>query len=280
MVHGVREASVQEIARTVPGIRASDLQLAFVLDGEESAAAFKAEPFDSELLGLKIGRITALSARSASSYNTLLSTLLQRVQDEGYAQVLRRTGIERLEEIWALGHHGFELMDVGVVFGRTLSSVLEAAPHADLSIREASDADVQAIVRQMVSDPWGSRYEADPSYSAERVRALRASWLSNSHRGRAAFLVGVLDRQPAGYVTCLLDTTTRHGEIELVGTLPAHRGRKVASRILEHALAWFSTRASFVTVRTQATNYAAAALYEKSGFTLHASDVTFRRTAA
>ena len=54
------------------------------------------------------------------------------------------------------------------------------------------------------------------------------------------------------------------------------RGRRVAARILAAAVSWLSTRATLVTVRTQATNVAAATLYERSGFTLHASDLTFR----
>jgi hypothetical protein len=41
-------------------------------------------------------------------------------------------------------------------------------------------------------------------------------------------------------------------------------------------MAWFLSKAELVTVRTQATNYAAANLYERAGFTLRSSDLTFR----
>jgi GNAT superfamily N-acetyltransferase len=149
----------------------------------------------------------------------------------------------------------------------------------DLIVRPSTDADMEAIVAAMVGQPWGSRYESDPAYDAGRIRDLRGRWLWNSHRGRAdVVLVGILDGRPAGYVTCRLDRSTGHGEIELVGTLPEFRGRRVASRILAHATAWFSTRATAVTVRTQATNIAAANLYETGGFTLRSSDMTFRLT--
>ncbi len=85
-----------------------------------------------------------------------------------------------------------------------------------------------------------------------------------------------MEGQAAGYVTCNVDGRTGIGEIELVGTMPAFRGRRVASRVMEHALWWFGTRTSLVTVRTQATNIGAATLYERAGFTLHSSDLTFR----
>jgi ribosomal protein S18 acetylase RimI-like enzyme len=277
MGYEVREATAQEITHQLTNISPSDIELGLMIIDESGAAAFRAEPFDSQHLGFRIGRMTGLSAANAAGYDGLIAALLNRTGAAGYRQILRRTGLECREEIWALGRHGFELMDVGVVFGCTFRSIREAPPATDLAIRQATDSDVAAVVAQMLEQPWDSRYEADPTYSLERVRALRSTWLWNSHRGRAAmFLVGVIDGAPAGYVTCLLDAAAERGEIELVGTLPAYRGRRVASRVLEHALAWFSSRVSLVTVRTQATNYAAAALYEKSGFTLHASDVTFR----
>ena len=168
-------------------------------------------------------------------------------------------------------------MDVGVTFSRTLRGPIEPAVHEDLTIRPSTDDDIEQIVEAMVRDPWGSRYESDPAYEPARVRELRTRWLWNSHRGRAdVVLVGVLDGRPAGYVTCRLDHGAGTGDIELVGTLPGFRGRRVASRVLADAVAWFSMRTAVVTVRTQATNIAAANLYESGGFTLRGSDMTFR----
>lgn len=268
----VREASAGEF----PGCDSSKIAFAWVC-GPNTALAFGPEPFDSAVLGLRIGRILFASAESADTHRLLLAELTGRARREGYDQVLRRTAIENLAEVWALEHSGFELMDVGVTFGRQLNGPLDAVIHDDLSIRPSTDADIDQIVRVMVHDPWNSRYESDPAYETSRVQELRARWLWNSHRGRAdVVLVGVLDGRPAGYVTCRLDRASGHGEIELVGTLPGFRGRRVAARVLAHAVSWLSTRTTLVTVRTQATNVAAAHLYETAGFTLRSSDVTFR----
>jgi GNAT superfamily N-acetyltransferase len=243
---------------------------------------FTRDAFDSELLGLEIGRITEVPATSTSELRALFDRLLVSASAEGYDQVLRRSALGNLQEIWALEGSGFELMDVGVTFGQRVTAGTRPVAgggdcNGDLRIALSTDEAVEAIVHEMVLQPWGSRYEADPAYDVERVRALRRQWLLNSHRGRAhAFFVGWLDGRPAGYVTCLVDADARTGEVELVGTLPGFRGRRVAPRILENALAWFSARVDFVTVRTQATNFTAAALYGRAGFTLHASDMTFR----
>jgi GNAT superfamily N-acetyltransferase len=277
----VRDARAEEIAARFAGIPPSAVAVGLVLEpssgADGGALAFGPEPFDTEVLGLRIGRIGSASAPSRDGYRALFDELAARATREGYQQILRRTGLENLAEVWALEGAGFELMDVGVTFARTLRGPIEPAVHEDLTIRPSTDDDIGQIVEAMVRDPWGSRYESDPAYEAGRVRELRTRWLWNSHRGRAdAVLVGVLDGRPAGYVTCRLDRGDGPGEIELVGTLPGFRGRRVAARVLAHAVAWFSTRTTAVTVRTQATNIAAANLYESGGFTLRGSDMTFR----
>ncbi len=278
----VRDARAEEIAARFAGIVPSTVAVGLVLEtapagGPGGALAFAPEPFDSSVLGLRIGRIVSASAPSSSAWLALLAELGRRARLEGYDQILRRTGLENLPEIWALEGAGFELMDVGVTFSRTLRGPIAPGVHEDLTIRPSTDDDIAQIVEAMVRDPWGSRYESDPAYDASRVRDLRTRWLWNSHRGRAdVILVGVLDGRPAGYVTCRLDHGGGPGEVELVGTLPGFRGRRVASRVLADAVAWFSTRTTVVTVRTQATNIAAANLYESGGFTLRGSDMTFR----
>jgi ribosomal protein S18 acetylase RimI-like enzyme len=274
----VREATPQEMTARFPGIVPASVAIGLVLDPQaRGALAFGEEPFDSSVLGLRIGRIVSASAPSVAGYRALLAALAERAATAGYEQVLRRTGLDDLAGIWALEGAGFELMDVGVTFGRTLRGPMEPDRHEDLSIGPSTDRDIEQIAEAMVREPWGSRYESDPAYEASRIRELRTRWLWNSHRGRAdVVLVGALDGRAAGYVTCRLDTASGHGEIELVGTLPGFRGRRVASRVLAHAVAWFSRRATTITVRTQATNTAAANLYESGGFTLRGTDLTFR----
>lgn len=276
----VRDVPPDERDARFPGLTSSAIAHGLALDdGSGASLAFGPERFDSTILGLRIGRILQASAPSPDRHRALLAALAARATADGYEQVLRRTGLENLGEVWALEGAGFELMDVGVTFGRALREPIAPAVHDDLTVRPSTDVDIAQIVTAMVCQPWGSRYESDPAYSVERVQDLRTRWLWNSHRGRAdVVLVGVLDGTPAGYVTCRLDRETGHGEVELVGTLPGFRGRRVAARVLAHAVSWFSTRTTFVTVRTQATNIAAANLYESGGFTLRSSDMTFRLT--
>jgi ribosomal protein S18 acetylase RimI-like enzyme len=276
----IRELAAAEFGAHFAGIDPSAIALGLVRgESANEALAFADDAFDSAELGLRIGRIVALSARSTAAASALLQALAAHARRHGYQQVLRRTALSNLQEIWALESCGFEVMDVGLTFARVLGGPLDTIVHDDLLVRVAAAHDVEAIIPAMLDVPWATRYESDPRYERARVRQLRAQWLFNSLRGRAdAFFVGILDGRPAGYVTCAIDRRSGHGQIDLVGTLPAFRGRRVAARILAHAMSWFSARTSFVTVRTQATNVAAAALYEKARFTLHSSDMTLRLT--
>jgi hypothetical protein len=119
----------------------------------------------------------------------------------GLDHVLRRVDAGSFPEIWALGHAGFELMDIGVTFGRRLTTQVEANTYDDLVVRPAERHDIEEIVSAMLDRPWGSRYESDPSYRPEDVRALRERWLWNSYAGRAQLvLVGEMESKAAGYV--------------------------------------------------------------------------------
>ncbi len=272
----IRDVRRPEMAALFPELDPSRVAFALTAAGDHAVVAFAREAFDSELFGLEIGRIPAVRAGSTAEYRVLFEGALSRAQLAGYDQVLRRTAVSNLAEIWALEAAGFQLMDVGVTFAQRLTpGTRPPAPHDDLQVALSTDADIDAIAREMVLEPWASRYEADPAYAPERVRELRSRWLTNLHRGRAqAFFVGTMEGQPAGYVTCNVDGHTGIGDIELVGTMPAFRGRRVASRVMEHALWWFGGRTHLVTVRTQATNIGAATLYERAGFTLHSSDLS------
>jgi ribosomal protein S18 acetylase RimI-like enzyme len=233
--------------------------------------------FDSELLGLEIGRIVSARAGSEDAHRRLLAELSVLARDAGYRQVLRRTPLDRTDEVRALEQAGYRLMDVGLTF-RTRPSSDAARGDPRVSVRPSVDADLDALVAPMVQRPWGSRYEADPEYPPDRVRDLLARWIVNSHRGRAdAMFVAVVGSEPAGFVTCVLDVEGS-GRIELIGTMPGFRRRGIGRRLLRHAEAWFAGRVPVMRVRTQATNAGAIRLYETSGLAFDQADATFRRS--
>jgi len=248
----------------------------FELASERGRAEVRLDLFDSEVFERSIWRLTNFVAETPAGYAALLELVIGAVSTDA-AQLLCRTSAAHLPEVWALEAMGFQLVDAGVTFALRSSAQVATPADSAITVRAATDDDLAALVPTMVELPWGGRLDADPTYTVAQVREHRSRWLWNSHRGRAnAFLVGVLDGVPAGYVTCVLDPNAATGDIELVGTLPAFRRLGVASCLVAHAVAWFASRVGTVSVRTQSTNAAAARVYEKAGFTLQASDLTFR----
>jgi ribosomal protein S18 acetylase RimI-like enzyme len=251
----------------------------FVVESAGHRAEVRYEPFDSGLLDLAIGRAFVPDHLGRPTLRQLLLELAERAGDAGFDQLLRRVDASSFDDIWALESTGYLLMDVGVTFGRRFASPYEPKVVPHVRVRPAVPEDVELLLETMLDVPWGSRYEADPAYDRAAVRDLQARWLRNSLAGRADHvLIGHVDGQPAGYVTCRFveEHGERIGEIDLVGTVPAFRGRGVAAAVVDHSLAWFSERVALVTVRTQATNTIAAGVYERAGMTLRHSDMTFR----
>lgn len=244
------------------------------------AAGVRHEPFDSELLGVRVGRVETAPGLSGRDLAALLPGVAERARQDGFDQLIHRVPASSFEDIWALEAAGFLLMDIGVTFGRRFDGPVEATKTpTGVDIRPATPDDIEQLLETMLDVPWGSRYEADPAYARAAVQRLQARWLRNSLAGRADHvLVGIIEGRAAGYVTCRFmdEHGERIGEIDLVGTVPAFRGRGVAAAIVDRALAWFSSRVALVTVRTQATNTVAASVYERSGMTLRHSDLTFR----
>ncbi len=274
---GVVEASPAELASRCGGIDPARIVVGLALRDGGGGLAFGREAFDSEVFGLEVGRVLSLWALATEQHEILLRALTSRAARLGYDQVLRRVPCEDLAQTWALQRAGYALLDVGVTFTRRLHGPFGPSLRPDMKVRVATAKDMEEIVAAMLDVPWGGRLDADPTYPPARVRDLRARWLRNSQQGRADHvLVAEIDGAVAGYATCILDAHTGTGDIELVGTLPPFRRRGVGRTVVDHAVAWFSSRTDVVTVRTQATNYAAAALYETAGFTLHASDLTLR----
>jgi ribosomal protein S18 acetylase RimI-like enzyme len=247
-----------------------------VLSIDEASAVLRFDAFDSEVFDRPIGRIADLRSRSVGDLETMIATAVEAACALDWDQLLRRTPTSDLRSVWALERAGFELMDIGVTFSKVLGSD-DGSDRVESTIRPATAGDIEAIIPAMVELPWGGRYDADPTYTREQVREVRARWLRNSVAGRAdVVLVELLDDVPAGYVTAIITDDASSAEIDLVGTLPTFRGRGVASRLLRSTLGELARSTGLVTVRTQADNFAAAALYERAGFTLSQSDLTFR----
>jgi dTDP-4-amino-4,6-dideoxy-D-galactose acyltransferase len=116
-----------------------------------------------------------------------------------------------------------------------------------------------------------SRYRLDPRMNRGEFTRLYDTWLQRSLNREIANYVWVIGEvnDPAGLIT--LATRAARGEIGLVAVAPLHRGKGVATRLLDQSVSILTAlRCEVLSVATQAENKAARRLYERYGFRLTA----------
>jgi hypothetical protein len=158
-VSAVHEVEIGDPARVV-----------LELNGGQGRIVLRQDVFDSEVFERKIGRIVEARASSTADHMLLLRSLAEAAEAKGFSQLLRRTGGAERVEAWALERVGFELMDIGVTFGRRLGGIISPPVRDEIIVRGATEADIAAIVNAMMHLPWGSRSEpCRPSGAEERL---------------------------------------------------------------------------------------------------------------
>ncbi|MFO0612724.1 MAG: GNAT family N-acetyltransferase [Polyangiaceae bacterium] len=234
--------------------------------------AFEPVPFDTELFGFEVARVADCSAPTPEALVALHAAAVEKAAAAGYKHISRRVGATDYAEIVALERAGYMLLDVGVIFDHDLKGIEKGKWNG---ARAATEKDVERVVAECAGIFRGSRYYHDPAFNDAGADELHRRWIWNCFKGRADVIL-VLD-DPTAFVTCAVDKKTGHGNIALFGVSPNGQGKGSGQRLLGASLSWFAEHATKVDVKTQATNYAAARMYEKGGFRLCKGELTYGR---
>src|SRR5215207_4074893 len=106
--------------------QSADVRRKIVVEADGHWAEIRYEPFDSELLGVRIGRTVTPAAPQRRQLEALLQHLSAQAQAAEFDQLLSRVRASSFNEIWALESAGYLLMDVGVTFARRVDGPLQA----------------------------------------------------------------------------------------------------------------------------------------------------------
>jgi ribosomal protein S18 acetylase RimI-like enzyme len=209
---------------------------------------------------------------------TELRAALREAELERFEHVSLRVPAEDVAAIWAAERAGLRLMDNAVDLRFDFAST--PLPLAtDPRIRLGTAADIPAL-RAMTAGAFNlTRYALDPFFSLEQVDAFYATWATNLFSGLAdAVFVADVEGQPAAFVSAKLSGDGT-GRIPLVATARHHQRKGLARGLLNAALEWFAhAELDVAFVKTQTANYPAVSLYERAGFHIHQSELTFTTT--
>jgi dTDP-4-amino-4,6-dideoxy-D-galactose acyltransferase len=235
--------------------------------------------WDTAFFGSPFGIVTdvepsASAPERARAVCRLLMELCARATAEGFAHLTYRP----LQDDWAAVHGaeraGWLLVDLGVDF---LTRALPRSSCVNSEIRLSRDGDLPALRELAATAFIYSRFAVDPFFSTEQVQAFHRQWVTNLHNGLAeAVLISETAGALTGFVSCSLEAGK--GRIPLIAVGNGQRGHGLGKDLVQAALSWFARQgASEVRVKTQATNRPAVGLYERSGFVLERTDLTFTK---
>lgn len=266
---------------------AADASDAVLLAGDAGTGAlggWQPLAWDSEVLGLAVGRCTAPVAwgGAEAAEAAVLAESVRRADDAGIDLLYCRSDARDTHLPRLLAAEGFWLADTLVIL---VVIAADQAGEGGAEDEHAGEADLPALRRIACAFRTG-HFHTDPRIGRAGADRLYVRWVESSLAGRAdaVLVVRGTDGGPLGFITCRLVQTNAgsapHGVIELVAVEPGAQGQRVGQRLVASALRWFARAgAASVEVGTQVDNLAALRLYQRAGFQCAAFSHTFHRWA-
>jgi GNAT superfamily N-acetyltransferase len=236
--------------------------------------------FDSQLYGMKMAKFGWILAAGNTTRRRvvkrrLVDTAVREATRFGYQHLAARVPAIEHDSVHALESAGFRSMDVQVTLAADRPPSAPPVMCRGVTISPFVSSDLPQLLDFSTEAYGESRLFVDPDLPRASTQRLYRQWVENDCQCRAhAVFVARMDGVPVGYVTCLLHDPhpgfgiAGCGDIDLIAVIPIARGRGVGLALVQTALAWFAMRTNRVIVKTQVTNYAAIALYQRAGFVL------------
>jgi ribosomal protein S18 acetylase RimI-like enzyme len=247
--------------------------------------------WDSEHFGFGVGKIKSLTlsedlstpkARKASDH--LIKDCTDWMKHKEIECVITRANLEDPDVIYAYEHNQFHLADVLVTFcAKKNSHQPPISPANDIiTIRPSKTDDEKELMRIAGSAFSHDHFHRDARFPREKSDELFAKWANNSCHGLADIVLVAAGKEakPYGFITCKverLQDDLKYGVIDLFAVSPSQQGKQIGTRLAKAALDWFSERVDSVFVGTQADNTASIKTYEKVGFSMVRTELTYHK---
>jgi dTDP-4-amino-4,6-dideoxy-D-galactose acyltransferase len=222
-------------------------------EGAGTSAGVEVLHWDSEFFGFPVARISLARPEAHD-----LDTAIRACRSEGIRCAYLLCPVDAASTITAAVRRGFRLVDLRVTLSATLPVVTTVS-----TARDVRPEDVPALRLMARTGFPRSRFFVDGRFDRSRVEDLFQVWLERDLDEGVA-VVSDREGRPAGFATARVDRD--RAMVGLVGVAPEFRGTGVGRDVTGALLAKLGERVEHVQVVTQASNYAATALYEGIGF--------------
>ncbi len=175
--------------------------------------------------------------------------------------------------------HGFRIVDVRLAMRRPYAGLLELQTGPEISAREATETDLGFARRLAARSHRTSRFYFDGNFPRDRCDALYQAWVERASRDPdRRLLIGVVDAEPVGYMSCGPLGPSREGHGELVAIEERYRGQGIGRALhfaeyRDYAARGALTQLGVISLR----NVVNIRLHEQLGFLTDNVEVWFHK---
>lgn len=248
--------------------------------------------WDTERFGFGIGKIRGvvvsdiLNGQNAlDAKKSLIKACLTWMKRNDVKCVITRVNVDSVNDIVAYEQNGFQLADVLITFHLNVGSLNptpDSLSSSLITIRPSRAEDEMMLMEIARTAFTNDHFHRDRHFPKHKSNELFAKWIYNCCHGLADMVLVAAEEkeEPCGFITCKIEKMGReikYGVIDLIAVSPLHQSKKVGTQLVREAIRWFAQNVQLIFVGTQANNRASIRTYEKVGFRLLCTELTFHK---
>lgn len=220
-------------------------------------------PFDTQLFGFKIAKLLPQNFTTNQ-----LSTTLNRLQLQGIRLVYGQVDpTDKIANLAAQQLNGY-LCSQQLTFEIVLSKLAPLPPSSPRVAAYRGKKPTTEMKNLAFNIGKLSRFGTDPKMPKELMLKMYSAWITNSVNQTIADRVLVIKEQDKIIAMLTFSHKKPRGKIGLVAVDPKHRGKNLATQLVQSAFNYLIINGSYqIQVITQKANLPACNLYQKLGFT-------------
>jgi ribosomal protein S18 acetylase RimI-like enzyme len=251
--------------------------------------------FDTNLFGAASFRLTDIivsrklkGKKLMECAHSLLQEFLKEMRAVKAKFIQCKLDVRKIYMAQLLEEYGFILASPDATFLINLESVAfdKGKKRTDVQVAFCTEQDVKTLYRISKETYRTTRFHNDPNISLEKASEMQGLWIKNCYYEKLAdeIIVVKQGRVICGYVACVvlkdipLPDNKKIGRIVLITTDKQFQGQGIGSVLIQGSFKWFKENGcGFVAVGTQLLNLPAVNFYQKNGFRLINSILSFHK---